>query len=87
MSFKKPKEKTKQQQQNSQGKKKKLFKNSRVLNSCLLPYGEILQVDAMLDVSVVFSLRRHVKEVCSCVTVCMLCAASAAFQGHHPGDV
>lgn len=34
-------------------------------------------------------LRRHVKEVCSCVCscviVCMLCAASAAFQGHHPG--
>lgn len=53
MSFKNPKRK-----QNNNNKahkeKKELFKSSRALNSCLLLCGEILQVDALLDVSVVF---------------------------------
>jgi hypothetical protein len=53
MSLKNPKRKQNNNNKTQKGKKK-LFKNSRALNSCLLLYGEILQVDAMLDVSVVF---------------------------------
>lgn len=67
-------------------KKKIYLKNSRALNSCLLLYGEILQVDPKLDMSLFFtaSSRPGNLQLCHCVSVVCCFAAS---QGHHPREV